>query len=103
MVAAKAGGCRPEGGRWLPVIDRARCEGKQTCVRVCPYDVLEMRPLSDADKQAMSMLARLKARVHGNVQAFAVRPYDCHACGLCVTACPEQAITLALRGGPDER
>ena len=26
-------------GRVVPVIDRRKCEGKQDCVRVCPYHV----------------------------------------------------------------
>ena len=43
----------------------------------------------------MSLLGRLKARVHGNRQAFVARPQDCHACGKCVAACPEDAIRLA--------
>jgi NAD-dependent dihydropyrimidine dehydrogenase PreA subunit len=31
---------------------------------------------------------------HGGRQAFAERAEQCSACGLCVQACPEQAITL---------
>jgi 4Fe-4S ferredoxin len=33
--------------------------------------------------------------VHGGKQAYAVNADACRACGLCVTACPEKAITLA--------
>jgi NAD-dependent dihydropyrimidine dehydrogenase PreA subunit len=36
----------------------------------------------------------MKAAVHGNRQAFAVRADACHACGRCVAACPEHAIRL---------
>ena len=32
---------------------------------------------------------------HGNRQAFVMRPADCHACQLCIEACPEKALTLA--------
>ena len=42
----------------------------------------------------MSLIGKLKARVHGNRQAFVVHAEACHACGLCVTACPEKAIKL---------
>ena len=42
----------------------------------------------------MSLRGRLKALVHGSRQAFVARPEACHACGLCVAACPERAITL---------
>ena len=30
-------------------------------------------------------------------QALVKAPDDCHACGLCVEACPEDAITLRAR------
>jgi 4Fe-4S ferredoxin len=83
-----------EAAQLVPVVDRARCEAKGDCIRVCPYDVFELRELGSADKAALSLLARLKARVHGNRQAFVARPADCHACGECVTACPERAIKL---------
>ena len=42
----------------------------------------------------MRWFARGKLFVHGGRQAFAVRAADCHACGLCVKACPERAIRL---------
>jgi len=78
----------------LPVIDRNRCEAKAQCVRVCPYRVFDVRLLSAQDKKDMSLLGRLKARVHGGRQAFVARPEACHACGKCVAACPEGAIRL---------
>ena len=90
--------CKQEPGVFAPVINRARCEGKEDCVRVCPYEVFEMRKLDAQDRRAMSLLARLKATLHGNWQAFAVRAQDCRACGLCVAACPQDAITLARAG-----
>lgn len=83
----------------MPVVDRARCEGKQDCVAVCPFDVFEMRHLTREDTQAMGLFPRFKARLHGNWQAFAIRPEACHACNLCVLACPEQAIKLIQNKG----
>lgn len=82
-------------GLLVPVIDRNRCEGKEDCLQVCPYDVFEMGQLSAADKAQLTRVGRIKAFFHGNRQAFALRPQDCHACGLCVTACPERAIKLS--------
>jgi len=87
--------CRGEPGKVAPVVDRNRCEAKDDCVRVCPYDVFEIRPLSPADRKALSWLGWLKALAHGNEQAFVVRPEACRACQLCVEACPEQALSLA--------
>jgi NAD-dependent dihydropyrimidine dehydrogenase PreA subunit len=78
----------------VPVIDRARCEAKADCVRVCPYHVFEVRPVEAPDRDALGALGRLKLWVHGGKQAYLRAAGDCHACGLCVKACPEQAITL---------
>jgi NAD-dependent dihydropyrimidine dehydrogenase PreA subunit len=62
---------------------------------VCPYNVFEIRQLDQAEKAQFSLVGRFKLAVHGNKQAFAIRAMDCHACGLCVQACPEKAIKLA--------
>ena len=86
--------CKQAAGAFAPVIDRTRCEAKEDCVEACPYHVFEVRVLGDPDKRALPLIARVKAWVHGNRQAFAVRAGDCHACGLCVIACPEHAIKL---------
>jgi len=87
--------CQEGSGRVAPLIDRNRCEAKQDCVRVCPYSVFEIRTLGAEERAALSWMGRLKAWAHGNRQAFAVRAGDCHACQLCVEACPEGAIRLA--------
>ena len=82
-----------EVGTAAPVIDRKRCEGKGDCVRVCPYGVFSIRKLEPSERVGLSLIARLKACGHGYKQAF-VDPELCHACGLCVPACPEKAIKL---------
>jgi NAD-dependent dihydropyrimidine dehydrogenase PreA subunit len=83
-----------EAGRLIPVIDSNRCEGKAVCVEVCPHDVFTVRKLSDQERSALSAFARFRLFVHGGRQAFVTLPADCHACGKCVTACPERAVTL---------
>ena len=87
--------CKAEPGTWRPVVNRARCEGKSDCVQVCPYDVFEVGPIADHEYRAMGWLGKLKLRVHGMKTAHTPRADQCHACGLCVVACPERAITLA--------
>src|SRR4051812_17015210 len=86
--------CAPEAGRVRPVIDRSRCEGKADCERVCPYGVFALRKLTGVERAPLSFLARVKLFVHGGKQAFAVKAEECHACGKCVSACPEKAIRL---------
>ncbi len=86
--------CKPEPGQLKPVIDHNKCEGKEDCLRVCPYNVFEVRKLTQTEKQELSLPARFKVMVHGGKQAFALNPQDCHSCGLCVQACPEKTIKL---------
>lgn len=89
--------CKQEPGVFAPSIDRSACEGKAECVRVCPYDVFEVRRIDDADYRALGLLARLKVRVHGMKSAYTPRVDACRACGKCVEACPEDAIKLRRR------
>jgi NAD-dependent dihydropyrimidine dehydrogenase PreA subunit len=86
-------------GLVVPVIDRTRCEGKEDCVRVCPYGVFEMGTLDLETRRALPPMARVKAFFHRYRQASVVHPDACQACGLCVQACPERAIRLRAVGG----
>ena len=75
-------------------MDHGRCEAKRDCVRVCPYDVFEVRRMDAEDFTALGMLGKLRSTAHRRMTAYTVRADQCHECGLCVTACPEDAITL---------
>jgi NAD-dependent dihydropyrimidine dehydrogenase PreA subunit len=95
MATSSTESCKGIPGKVAPVVDRNRCEAKADCVRVCPYDVFEIRPLAAEDRASLSWLGTLKAWAHGNKQAYVIRPDACHACQLCITACPEKALRLA--------
>ena len=86
--------CRAEPGRYRPAIDRRQCEGKGDCVEVCPHSVFEVRRIDDADFTSLSWLGQMKSRAHGRKTAYTPHADQCKACGLCVVACPEDAITL---------
>ncbi|HEX7812372.1 MAG TPA: 4Fe-4S dicluster domain-containing protein [Burkholderiales bacterium] len=86
--------CKQEPGVFMPVIDRNRCEGKEACVKACPYDVFTMGTVLPEQRKGLSLRGKLKGYAHRWQQAFATNADACHACGLCVAACPEKAITL---------
>lgn len=86
--------CAQPAGVFIPEIDRNRCEGKQACAAVCPFQVFAMATLPREQRGALSLRGKLKGFAHRWRQSFAVRADACHACGLCVTACPEKAIRL---------
>ncbi|MGB6442465.1 MAG: 4Fe-4S dicluster domain-containing protein [Thermoplasmata archaeon] len=78
----------------MPTIDRGKCEGKTECVDVCPYSVFELGVLTEGEYAALGFVGRLKARSHERKTARTPRASACRACGLCVVACPEDAIAL---------
>ena len=64
--------CTEVSGRVAPVVDRNRCEGKEDCVRVCPFNVFEIGTLNDAQRRELtfcrttqSLGARRKTGVRG--------------------------------------
>ena len=91
--------CGEVSGRLAPVIDRNRCEGSGACVHVCPFKVFEIRRLNPQDRSKLSIRGRLKAWAHGGMQAHLANPTDCHACRLCIEACPEKALELGPFAG----
>jgi 4Fe-4S ferredoxin len=89
--------CKFEPGLLQPLIDRNRCEAKGPCVEVCPFDVFVLRLITPDERLGLSLKGRIKALVHGGMQADAQHAERCRGCGLCVAACPERAITLQRR------
>lgn len=93
-MSAAPQGCQETAGRVAPVVDRNRCEGKAECARLCPFGVFEIRALAPEERASLSLRGKIKAWAHGWKQAYVVNPGECHACRLCVTSCPEQALEL---------
>ena len=87
--------CAGRPGTWGPVIDHGRCEGKSDCVVVCPNAVFEVRRIERTDFADLDLLAKLRVVAHRRRTAYTPGFDQCRACGLCVVACPEGAITLA--------
>jgi 4Fe-4S ferredoxin len=81
----------------IPVINHRRCEAKRDCLRVCPNDVFEVRRMDPDDFARLGGLGKLKSIAHRRVTAYVARPDRCNECGLCVPACPEQAIRFVPR------
>ena len=90
-----AANCKKDPGTIMPVIDFKRCEGKADCVAVCPENVFEVRQIDSQDYEELNLLHKFKLRVHGMKVAYTPNADACKSCGLCVSACPEKAITLA--------
>ncbi len=86
--------CNAEEGTWRPVVDHSRCEADTSCVVVCPHDVFEVRTIEATDWSALSLFGKFRVTAHGKNSAYTPNVDQCRACGLCVVACPESAITL---------
>jgi NAD-dependent dihydropyrimidine dehydrogenase PreA subunit len=86
--------CKAAAGVFHPEVDVRSCEGKGDCVAVCPYNVFEVGRMTDETFAALPFFVKLKAVVHGKKTAYTPHVDACRACGLCVVACPEDAIRL---------
>lgn len=91
--------CLARPNLWMPAIDPEKCEGSADCVDVCPYSVFELGTLTEAEFRDLGFIGRLKANHHDRRTARTPRAAACRACGLCVVACPENAIALVSAGG----
>jgi heterodisulfide reductase subunit A-like polyferredoxin len=69
-----------EVGGVIAEVDAEKCVGCLTCVRICPYNVPQIK----ADFTGVGDI----------VGAAYIEPAQCHGCGICVSECPAKAIQL---------
>ncbi len=77
----------PEGFRGRPIIDANRCmadQGCNACVQVCLPGALNT--LDSVNKE--------EGMTYEEVQQLTLDYTRCIMCGLCVTACPEDALRM---------
>jgi len=86
--------CNAPAGTWTPAVDHGRCEAERDCVVVCPNQVFEVRRIDDDDFAPLPLLAKVRVVAHRRRTAYTPKADACRACGLCVVACPEGAISL---------
>ena len=86
--------CSAPAGKFHPVVDPAKCEAKDCCVQVCPYDVFAIERIDPATYKTLPFVSKVKVWAHGMKTALTPNADACQACGLCVSICPEKAITL---------
>ncbi len=98
IVQAKAAAARAltivgkdvlEVGGVVAQVDEAKCVACLTCVRICPYDVPQIRAQAKDNGRSRAVLG-----VGEIVGAAYIEPAQCHGCGICVSECPAKAIQL---------
>ena len=92
-MALDTSNCDETGGKLMPSINFSNCGAKEDCIPACPYDVLEMRPITDEHRLTLNFKGKIKTFFKPN-KAYITDPKLCRACGICVQVCPEKAIKL---------
>ncbi len=76
------------GAHGLPVVDKVKCTGCGLCASACPRDLIKMLPAGDEGH-----LVLCASQDRGKTVSRACE-VGCIACKACVKACPEEAIEM---------
>ena len=63
-------------------------------MQVCPTSVFAVQTLSANQRSGLGLVGTIKGVAHRWQQTIVVNPSACEACGLCIKACLENAISL---------
>jgi NAD-dependent dihydropyrimidine dehydrogenase PreA subunit len=88
--------CDETSGKLVPLINLSNCGGKEKCIPACPYDVLEMRTITEEGRLTLNFKGKIKTFFKPK-KAYVKDPALCYSCGICVQVCPEKAIKLSQR------
>ena len=88
----------------VPAWDSAKCIQCNQCAYVCPHATIRPFALTEAEAAAAPEAAKIvdvKAGKGKGVYKFtmAISPLDCMGCGVCVGACPVNALSMVGQEG----
>ena len=78
----------------FPEINLSKCESDGICVDTCPQNVLLMKEITKEEYSKLSLVGKLKIKVHGRIKAAVNNAENCKICSKCVEVCPEGAIII---------
>lgn len=78
----------------IPVVNFNKCEAKGACTHVCVHNVFKIRQISSEQFSELTFLGKIRTIFSDNRKAVVEKPELCQNCGLCVSACPGNAIKL---------
>lgn len=81
----------------LPIINWNKCDSDEVCVNVCVHGAMGITILTEEQFSTLSIIGKLKTKVHGKKKATLINPELCTGCGDCVKNCHEKAIKLLKR------